>query len=383
MRRTADVPVSGTVAPGFESVLDAFRLNFLLNEDQSDIGAALSVYRYGELVVDLAGGYRDLEQQSPWTHDTVANIWSSTKGATAVAFARLVDRNLVKYEDRVVEYWPEFGTAGKENTTIAHLLSHQAGLNGFREPTSVEDFGNWELVTSRLAAQAPFWHPGSDTSYHAMTYGFLIGEVARRITGLKPRALFDVEIAEPLKADIQIGLKVSDYARVANLIPFEEAGTPVAPDPLAAHAMVNPVVRQDWANRSDWRQSQVPAANGHATARGLAKIYGAVANAGRFNETCYLSKQVVDALSTPLSTRNDRFLGSRIWGAGVSLNFDGAWGPDSQTFGHSGWGGSFGCANITSGIGIGYVMNRMGGRIARDPRAVLLCNAIFSSVNPA
>lgn len=371
------------VAPGFESVLDAFRENFLLHDDLCDIGAAVSVYRYGELVVDLAGGYRDLEQQSLWTHDTLANIWSSTKGATAIAFARLVDRDLVRYEDRVVDYWPEFGAAGKENTTIADLLSHQAGLNGFREPTSVEDFGNWELVTSRLAAQAPFWHPGSDTSYHAMTYGFLIGEVARRITGLEPRALFEREIAEPLQADIQIGLKSSDFARVANLIPFEEAGTPSAPDPLAAHAMVNPVVRQDWANRNDWRQAQVPAANGHATARGLAKIYGAVANAGQFDGTHYLSTHVIDTLRTPLSTRSDRFLGNRLWGAGVSLNIDGAWGPDPQTFGHSGWGGSFGCANIASGIGIGYVMNRMGGQIALDPRAVRLCNTIFSCLKSA
>lgn len=369
------------VALGFESVLDAFRENFLLNDDQADIGSALSVYRHGELVVDLAGGYRDLEQQSLWTHDTLANIWSSTKGATAIAFARLVDRNLVNYEDRVVDYWPEFGAAGKETTTIADLFSHQAGLNGFREPTSIEDFGNWELVTSRLAAQEPFWHPGTDTSYHAMTYGFLIGEVARRITGLEPRALFEREIAGPLKADIQIGLKASDYARVANLIPFEEAGTPVAPDPLAAHAMVNPVVRQDWANRQDWRQAQVPAANGHATARGLAKIYGVVANAGQFDGTHYLNMQVIDKLRTPLSTRSDRFLGSRIWAAGVSLNIDGAWGPDPQTFGHGGWGGSFGCANIASGIGIGYVMNRMGGQIALDPRAVRLCNTIFSCVN--
>lgn len=371
------VAPSGYVAPGYERVRDAFQENFTRPDGEADIGAGLTVYRHGEIIVDLVGGFRDAAKTMPWTHDTVANIWSSTKGVTAIAFARLVDRGLVRYEDRVAAYWPEFAAAGKERITVGELVSHQAGLNGFRTPTTVEDFGDWDLVTGRLAEQAPFWPPGEDTSYHAMTYGFLVGEVARRITGLEPRALIEREVAAPLSADIQIGLRTSDVGRVADLVPFDNAGTPPAPDPLAAPAMTNPIVRQDWANRASWRAAQVPAANGHASAQGLARLYGAVSNGGSLNGALYLNPSTIDALRSPRSTRRDHFLGERTWGAGVSLNMSGAWGPDPATFGHTGWGGSFGCANIERGIGIGYVMNRMGAQIALDPRAVRLCTAIF------
>lgn len=371
---------SGFLAPGYERVRDAFQANFMQPDGEADIGAGLAVYRHGEIIVDLVGGFRDAAKTMPWTHDTVANIWSSTKGVTAIAFARLVDRGLVRYEDRVAAYWPEFAAAGKEQVTVGELVSHQAGLNGFRMPTTVEDFGDWDLVTGRLAEQAPFWPPGEDTSYHAMTYGFLVGEVARRITGLDPRALIEREVAAPLGADIQIGLRTSDVGRVADLVPFDNAGTPPTPDPIAAPAMTNPIVRQDWANRASWRAAQVPAANGHASAQGLARLYGAVSNSGSLDGALYLNPTTIDVLRAPRSTRRDHFLGERTWGAGVSLNMSGAWGPDPATFGHTGWGGSFGCANIERGIGIGYVMNRMGGQIALDPRAVRLCTAIFDCV---
>ena len=377
MTGEASAPVSGLVAPGYELVRDAFLENFAPHHDLVELGAGLTVYRHGEIVVDLVGGHRDIARTTAWTHDTIANIWSSTKGVTALAFARLVDRGLVRYEDRVAYHWPEFAAAGKQDVTIGELISHQAGLNGFRAPTSVEDFGDWALVTRRLAEQAPYWPPGEDTSYHAMTFGFLIGEIARRVSGLDPRSFIEREVAAPLGADIQIGLRPSDLGRVADLDPFDDAGTPPAPDPLAAPAISNPVVRQDWANRKSWRAAQVPAANGHASARGLARLYGAVANNGVIGGDLYLRPATIDAVRAPRSTRPDRFLGERIWAAGVSLNIGGAWGPDPATFGHTGWGGSFGCANLERGIGIGYVMNRMGGQVALDPRAVRLCDAIF------
>jgi CubicO group peptidase (beta-lactamase class C family) len=380
LKAGAECPISGFVAPGFEAVLETFSENFAGVAGTREVGAGLSVYRHGEVVVDLVGGFRDLEETTPWTPNTLANIWSSTKGVTAIAFARLVDRGLVDYEDPVAAYWPEFGVAGKKGTTIGDLLSHQAGLNGFREETTVEDFGDWSLVTSRLAAQAPYWRAGDDTSYHAMTYGFLVGEVARRITGLEPRDFIETEVAAPLHADIQIGLGDKDRSRTADLIPYDEAGTPAAPDPLAAPAMTNPVVRQDWANRSDWRAAQVPAANGHASARGLARLYGVVANGGSIDGVPYLSSATIDRLRRPRSMRADRFLGERLWAAGVSLNMAATWGPDPDTFGHTGWGGSFGCANLEDAIGFGYVMNHMGGQIVRDPRAVRLCEAIFNSL---
>lgn len=372
---------SGLVAPGFERVHAAFERNFVATLGTRDIGAGLSVYHRGRLVVDLVGGVRDVETGSPWTPDTIANIWSSTKGVMAIAFARLVDRHLVCYEDKVADYWPEFAANGKSAITIREIMSHQAGLNGFREATTVDDFGDWPLVTARLAAQAPYWPPGTETSYHAMTQGFLIGEIVKRITGLEPREFVAREVALPLGADIQIGARDEDRHRLADIIPFDGAGTPETEDPLARPAVNNPEVRQDWANRPRWREAQVPAANGHASAAGLARLYGAIANGGVMEDALYLKPATIAALKQRQSFRLDRFLGARRWAHGVCLNSDGAWGPDDEAFGHSGWGGSFGCASPKFQVGIGYVMSAMGGQIASDPRATKICEAIFECLD--
>ena len=381
MKVGAAAIIRGFIAPGYEGVRTAFEYNFAA-EGLREVGAGLTVFRHGECVVDLVGGYADRNTQRPWEPDTIANIWSSTKGVTAVAVARLVDRGLLRYEDRVADLWPEFAASGKELVTVDQLLSHQVGLNGFREPTTVEDFGDWALVTSRLAAQEPFWVPGKETSYHAMTYGFLAGEVARRVTGLEPRELIRQEIHDPIGADIQIGLSATDRDRVADLISFDAsgAGNPPAPDLLAAPAMVNPIIRQDWSNRADWRAAQVPAGNGHASAQGLARMYAAIANGGRLDGVDFLTSSTINSMRRMRADRPDRFIGDRRWGAGFSINAGGAWGPDPEAFGHGGWGGSFGCASLKHGIAIGYVMNQMGGQVVGDPRGKRLCDAVFASL---
>ncbi|PZQ63440.1 MAG: hypothetical protein DI570_09045 [Phenylobacterium zucineum] len=372
-----DIAFGGGAAPGFEPVAEAFRANFTRDDDYREIGAALAVYWRGERVVHLWGGQR-APGGAPWTPDTLVNIWSATKGLTAVLMARLVDRGLVDYEAPVARYWPEFAQAGKSDIRVIDLLTHQSGLNGFHEPTTIEQFADWDLLTGRLAAQAPLWPPRAHASYHAMTFGFLAGEVARRVTGLSPRDLFRSELAAPLAADVNLGLPADARERLAPIVePAHWSTTPGgSADPIAEPATINPAPRPDWANREDWRGGQVPAANGHATADGLARIYAALAQGGELEGVRLLSPAAVAELARPRTDGQDRMLGVRVWGAGVSLNASGSWGPNPATFGHSGWGGAFGCADPRAQVGIGYVMNRMGGKVAEDPRAAALCAAV-------
>ena len=177
------ISIEGSVAKGFERVRDQFAANFERPEPYRDVGASVAVYRRGKRVVDLWGGWRDKEHQRPWKRDTLVNVYSTTKGIVATALAMAVDAGKLRYEDRVAKYWPEFAAAGKADVTVAQLISHQAGLPGFVAPTTVEDLYDWTSCCAKLAAQAPAWAPGTQTSYHAGTYGYLAGEVLRRATG--------------------------------------------------------------------------------------------------------------------------------------------------------------------------------------------------------
>lgn len=368
----------GETAAGFEPVGEAFRANFTRDDAHREVGAALTVYWRGRRVVHLWGGARTPGGEA-WTPDTLVNIWSSTKGLTATVMARLVERGLIDYEAPVADYWPAFASAGKADIRVIDLLTHRAGLNGFRDPTSIAEFADWDLLAGRLEAQAPFWPPRAHASYHAMTYGFLAGEVARRVTGQTPRDLFRSELADILNADVHLGLPPAARNRLAPIVePDAWSTSPGAIDPVAEPATVNPAPRPDWANREDWRGGQVPAANGHASADGLARIYGALANGGELEGARLLRPDTIAEMSRGRTDGHDHMLGVRVWAAGMALNATGTWGPNPRTFGHSGWGGSFGCADAEAGVGIGYVMNRMGGKVAEDPRAAALCASVHA-----
>jgi len=373
------IAFGGETAAGFEPVAEVFRANFTRDDDYREIGAALSVYWRGRRVAHLWGGEREAGGPA-WTPDTLVNIWSATKGLMATVMARLVERGLVDYEAPVARYWPEFARAGKDDIRVIDLLTHRSGLNGFRAPTTIEEFADWDLLAGRLAEQPPFWPPRAYASYHAMTHGFLAGEVARRVTGQTPRELFRTLLAEPLGADVHLGLPPGERHRLAPIVePARWSTTPGAGvDPVAEPATINPAPRPDWANREDWRGGQVPAANGHASADGLARVYAALANGGELDGARLLSPGTIAEMARGRTDGEDRMLGVRVWAAGMSLNATGTWGPNPETFGHSGWGGAFGCADPRTGLGIGYVMNRMGGKVAEDPRASALCAAIHA-----
>jgi CubicO group peptidase (beta-lactamase class C family) len=334
------------------------------------------VYIKGACVVDLHGGAAGPEK--PWTRDTLVNIWSASKGVVAAAVAMLVDKGHLSYDARVSKYWPEFAQSGKQDVTVAQLMSHQGGLNGFLEPTTLDDLRDWDLVTSRLAAQEPFWPPGEATSYHAVTYGFLAGELVRRASGKSIGSFLADEISSPLQADIFIGVPERERSRISPVIgPKAARALSEGMNPIAQRAVTNPSLTAELPNNAKWIAAQMPAINGHASAVGLARLYGALANDGRLGAVQLISRQGVERMREPLSSRPDLMLGARTWAAGVVLNAEGNYGPNARAFGHSGWGGSFGCADIERGIGIGYVHNQMGPDVVGDPRGISLCRALY------
>jgi CubicO group peptidase (beta-lactamase class C family) len=378
----SDIQIHGTVAHGFEAAREAFAANFAREGDYQETGASFAAFHRGRCVVNLWGGYADRARTRPWRQDTLVNVWSATKGITATAAAMLVDRGVLRYEDPVASVWPEFAANGKAHITLAQLLSHQAGLPGFIEPTTVEDQWDWESCCAKLARQKPAWEPGTASSYHAMTYGWLVGEVLRRATGKTVGQFVREEIARPLDADVHIGLSEADDARVAETLgPKHMAAPPPLPD-VAMMALTNPQQNPEAPNLRAWRAAEIPAANGQASAMGLARLYAVLAGGGEFGSVRLLSPEAVARLRTPVTTgRTDMFLGfTDSWGLGMAVNRPGIYGPNPRAFGHSGWGGSFGCADPDAGVAIGYVCNQMGPELVGDPRTAGLCGAVLKAV---
>ena len=377
---TDPFPMEGEVAAGWEPVRAAFAENFSRPGDFAEVGAALAIYQRGRCVVDLWGGFADRARTRPWTRETLVNVWSATKGAVAAAVARLVDQGRLAYDDPVAAVWPEFAGAGKEQITIAQAMSHQAGLPGFAEPTRLEDLYDWAGCVAKLERQAPAWPAGAETSYHAMTFGFLAGEIIRRVSGLSPGAFIQQEITDPLGADIHVGLPEALEPRVADTLGPRRPPTP--PDfeqsDIARGALRNPATGPLVPNRRAWRAAEIPAANGQASAQGLARLYAALAGGGPFEGAEFLSAETLARMTAPAAPRGrrDQFLGfTDCWGMGVMRNSPGLYGPGPKAFGHSGWGGSFGCADPERALAIGYVCNQMGPDLTNDPRAASLCAA--------
>lgn len=355
--------------PDFAAAKAAFEADFDRGDEFRQIGAGLAIYRDGTKVLDLFGGHMDAAATRPWTAGTLVNIWSASKGIMALAVAQLADRGLVDYDAPVADYWPDFAAAGKAGITVDDVLAHRSGLNGFVEPTTPDDLYDWDLVTGRLARQAPFWTPGATSSYHGMTFGFLTGEIVRRVTGEEPRDYVRASIAEPIGADLWLGVPDHREADVADIVPPLPDRTPATLGEIAARTVVNPVPDPDAPNQRAWRKSQLPAVNVHATADGLARVYAALANGGMLDGVALLSPVGVERLRRSRGGTRDEMLGERTWAGGVALNTTGIYGPNSSAFGHSGWGGSFGAADPEGGLGIGFVVNRMGSSLNGDPRA--------------
>jgi CubicO group peptidase (beta-lactamase class C family) len=384
------VTIEGTCDPRFARVRAEFAENFA---SRHECGAALAVTIDGENVIDLWGGYADHERTRPWARDTIVNVFSTTKGLTAMCALRLVDQGKLDLDAAVTRYWPEFGQAGKSKIPVRHLLNHRAGLPAIREKMPDDAFYRWDFMTEVLAAEQPWWEPGSRHGYHAITFGWLVGEVVRRISGKSLGTYFRDEIASPLGIDCHIGLQQHDDDRCAEMIAapppppgqinlFDYAAQ--NPESATGKAFMNPptAMRLGAVNSREWRGAEIPAANGHTTARALARLYGALARGGEVDGVRVLSAEGIRRAYTEQSSGIDEVL--RIptrFGAGFILTQPhDPMGPNPRPFGHPGAGGSLGFADPDAKVGFGYTMNKMGPYILIDPRARALIDALYASL---
>jgi CubicO group peptidase (beta-lactamase class C family) len=364
-------PIHGHCDERFGPVRDAFAANFAAGRE---VGASFAATLDGESVVDLWAGSADAARTRAWERDTIVNVFSTTKAMTALCAHMLVDRAQLDLDAPVARYWPEFGRRGKAAITARHLLSHSAGLAAVRAPLDPAAFFDWERMTAVLAAEQPGWEPGTANGYHALTFGLLVGEVIRRVDGRTPGAFFRDEVARPLDADFHIGLPASEDARVAELIPptpAEQARvTPPDPESLLGRVMSNPPLRPEVANELAWRRAEIPAANGHGNARSVARIMAALACGGRLGATRLLGEDTLARAIEPHQYGADLVLGLPIkWGLGFMLASETLpISPNPRTFGHGGWGGSLGFADLDARASWAYVMNKMSPGTAGDPR---------------
>lgn len=378
---TSNIAVHGLVAQGFEPVREAFAANLASGEE---LGATFSVVRDGETVVDLYGGVRDEARSEPLGPDDLFNVWSTTKGLAALCAAIAVERGLFAYDQPVARYWPEFAANGKEGVTVETLLSHSSGVNGPTTPASVEDILDMPAMADRLAAQAPLWEPGTASAYNANCFGHWVDALLRRTDGRSLKDFFAGEVAGPLGADVWIGLPEDQHHRRAPMsAPWAPmaAASPAPIDPVVFAAFSNPKADPLVCNRADWIAAGHGAAGGSANARGLARIYGALARGGEVDGVRVISADGLAAMTAQRREGKDKVLGVWTrWAAGVILSNKGLYGPNAEAFGHSGWGGSFAFADPVKGLGIAYAMNLMAPNLAGDPRGARLLAAVYGCV---
>lgn len=378
-------PISGSCDPQFEAVREAFRANFALHGEK---GAAVCVAVEGRVVVDLVGGYRDSARTQAWTADTLVNIFSVGKGMVALAAASLAGTGRLDIDATVASVWPEFAAGGKGDVTVRQLLAHQAGLPAVREPLPAPAKYDWTTMTTALAAQEPWWDPGSDHGYHVNTYGFLVGELVRRVTGEPVQLWLRDNVWGPLDADIHLGFGPELDRRIADF-DVTIAFPPVDPTTLEGDQLMQYMTYQnpegisgtDGIDNRAWRAAVIPSTNTHGTARGVARIYRALAAGGSFDGVRIVSPDALLEATTVASDGIDRVLGrpSRF-GLGFQLTQpERPLGPNLRSFGHFGAGGSLGFCDPDAEVALGYVMNDFGPRW-QNPRNRGLVDAVYASL---
>jgi CubicO group peptidase (beta-lactamase class C family) len=376
----ADGSVHGFAPDRYAPVREAFEANLA---GGADVGACFCATLEGKTVVDLWGGFADAARTRPWEKDTIANVYSTTKTMTFLTALLIADRGELDFDAPVARYWPEFAANGKADIKVSHLMAHSAGLSGWRQPITTEDLYDWGKVTALLAAQAPLWEPGTASGYHAITQGYLVGEVVRRITGKSLGTVFREEIAEPLGADFHIGLPASEDARVAELIPppkGQGAGDGEQSE-IQDLSFNNPGVDVSATKTRAWRGAEIPAAGGTGNARSVAEIHTILANGGvakgqRFMSEAGCRKALELQIEGPdlvLGTPARFGMGFGLGGGVVPLPNPG----DSMYWG--GYGGSIIMIDMKAKTTLSYVMNKMAGTTTGDMRAFSLAMASWAA----
>ena len=396
--------IFGYCDPRFEQVADVLRHSL---ESKFEVGASFAVEIEGEMVMDLWGGHKDAERTMPWQQDTIVNVFSVTKGVTAICAAKLIEQGRLDLHQKVSHYWPEYGCNGKENTTVLDFLCHRAAMFGFRDQVPLDDWTNWGQFTGMLAAQAPFAEPNSIQAYHALTFGWLVGELIRRVDGRTVGVYFKEEIANPLGLDFAIGLDDSDMARCAQMLMLDKlpsisqlnvlkylpdfllsksltnikAAVSMGFNPIAfdGRAMDNP----DFANTSEWRRAEIPAANGHGVASSLATLYGILSNGGSRDGNEVLKPETIELLRTVHSNGPDMVLFGLNYKFGLGHMLNAPITPigrnrSESMFGHTGIGGAVVFGDVEKKLGFSFFNNQQHKDLKLYETSNKLAKALYS-----
>jgi CubicO group peptidase (beta-lactamase class C family) len=376
-------PTEGWCDARFERVREAFRANFA---ERGEIGAAVAITVEGRPVADLWGGWRDGARSRLWERDTLVDVFSVGKGLLALCAAMAADRGALELDAPLRLLWPELSGTGKDELTLRQVLSHRSGLPALRAPLPENAMLDWSAMTSALAAQPPWWLPGAAHGYHVNTFGYLVGEAVRRATGSTVGAFLRAEIATPLEADVHIGLPEAEHGRVAEYL---WPSSPITQRPSETDTValmkwctyLNPagLSGRGWVNTPAWRSAEVPSANAHATARGVARVYSVLAAGGSVPGVTLLSQEALQEAATEHACGLDLVLDrpSRF-GLGFQLTQpERPLGPGDTAFGHFGAGGSLGFCDPDAGLAFAYVMNDMGPRF-QNPRNRALIDAVYA-----
>ena len=401
--------IKGYCDPKFQKVYDAFS-NAITSDFET--GAALAIEHQGKIITNLWGGYQDLNKTKEWEEDTLVNVFSVTKGVTATCISRLIDQGKLDPNKSVGDYWPEYSCNGKEDTKVSDLLCHRAAMFGFKDGIPLGSFQDWDKFTQSLQMQAPYRKPGISQGYHALTFGWLVGELIRRVDGRTVGAYFKEEIADPLDIDFHIGLAESEFERCADMLmlPRENIKLPgeflkYVPNFFLPQKLKNFKAallsgdfkeafqerdedNDNYVNSHDWRMAEIPSANGHGTAKSLATLYGILSNGCSRNGVSIMSEASLQDAITPHSSGPD----SVLFGAPIKfgLGYELAQGIatvgnisptlNNQMFGHAGVGGAVAFGDPERGIGYGFICNQQ-----HDPKKLyqtsnLLTEELYSII---
>ena len=370
--------IYGECDPQFSKVKETFEK---LHQEDREIGSCFAVYKDGKPLVDLWGGFQDEDRTKPWQKDNLVTVYSTTKGVAAFCIALAMEKGLLKYEEKVSTYWPEFANNGKEDITVGMLMSHQAGICS-PETRNVDDYYNQNLMAEKLAGMTPIWEPGTASGYHSMTFGWLTSELILRVTGKSLGTYFREEVGDQHEIDFFIGLPESEDHRVAELVPFDIVRNENSEQQKielteAQKSQRNSAGTLDIHNTKAWRQAEIPSANGQGNAGGLAKFYSLIVPED--NSIKLLKDDTVNQMTTMQIEGRDLVLAVQVrWGVGFILNKHKViYGPVESAFGHSGYGGSCAFGDPENKIGVSYVMNRMLDNFNADGRSIELINTTY------
>ncbi|KAL7936514.1 beta-lactamase/transpeptidase-like protein [Trichoderma chlorosporum] len=375
--------IQGKLDPRFEELRDLFQKNL---DSKAEIGASISLNIDGENVVDIWGGYADEKCSRPWEKDTIVAVWSTTKGVSSLALLMLIDRGLVDAHAKVAKYWPEFAANGKQDIEIRHILAHTSGLSAWEEQITMDEVFDQDKAAAKLAAQAPLWEPGTASGYHAVTYGVLIAEVVKRVTGKSLQQFVAEEIAAPLRADFQIGLQDKDLSRVSKSIPHKDAPPAWAIPEVGSvgfQTLTKPLVDPNMINKEAMRKSGLGSFVGFGNARATNRIFSALALGGEVDGVRLLSQKTIDLIFEEQANGVDLVFGLPVsWGVGYALGGRGALNfmPKGKIGLWGGWGGSLFVFDTERRITFTYAMNQMSHQVMTVGREGDYFRAIYKAL---